>query len=574
MFDHSLSCFGVSQSFRLSTRQLLAWNLRHRGEGPAEDLESLLASKGIGRAEALSHASGDPRALLPGVPVVTSQIAPPTGHEKGQGWLEILRAVKLFSEASDCKSCPYRKPDIILHLHDAWWLGPPPTEVREATLPPMVSWLPILFDPLLSDDPERPDRSGAALELFTGVVSMSLWGRGVYERALVGLAALLTDPNAEVVPTVRWLPPLLGHIPHALHPAFAEGPLAFQPQIRTELRQRLRLPEGAFVVLLVGRNPPPPSSEGNRKSHRAAIRAFARFKQEVEQRCASGSTGCIGSASTHLHIHSDLHGSVDIESLLKEVGLSLDHGATASREHLSPEVLRNLYSASDVLLQLSRAEGFGLPVIEAQACGTPVVVNGATAMAENVFLGQVLLPTARQSPSGGRQDRPGSWTPPDGAAAVEALLEIWRAPPTAMERNRARVQLQSFFAPAQVAHQMAQLLQPLVKDTNKQQVITSMKLKDARQNEVMPKMKAFCASEFQAAEKCWFGAGTCEVSEESLRSCFAREWDQPILAPALEGRGIHRLIPTPFGQVLYNVYDVSSWQFELFILSPFLGKLD
>lgn len=85
---------GLSKDFHV---QLLAWNLKHRGEGPAEDLKALLQGKGINGTEALAHAGGDPRALLPGVPVVTSQLAPPTGHEKGQGWFEILRAVDLFS---------------------------------------------------------------------------------------------------------------------------------------------------------------------------------------------------------------------------------------------------------------------------------------------------------------------------------------------------------------------------------------------------------------------------------------------------------------------------------------------
>eukprot|EP00438_Fugacium_kawagutii_P015789 Skav218884 [mRNA] locus=scaffold2503:146893:153872:+ [translate_table: standard] len=563
---------GLSKDFHI---QLLAWNLKHRGEGPAEDLEALLQGKGINKTEALTHAGGDPRALLPGVPVVTSQLAPPTGHEKGQGWLEILRAVDLFSASCDgATDCRFQKPDVILHLHDAWWLGPPPAQIKEAVkngrLPPMVSWLPILFDPLLSDDPERPDRSGAALEVFSGVVSMSLWGRGVYERALASLAAVLNAGSADgKQTTVRWLPPLLGHIPHALHPAFAEGPLAFESDTRRHLRQMFRLPEAAFVVLLVGRNPPPPSSEANRKSHRTAIRAFARFRQQVDKLCedSSGSAGtpsvaarCAHAAATHLHVHSDLHGAVDIQSLLKDAGLSLENGAaSASREHLSPEMLRNLYSASDVLLQLSRAEGFGLPVIEAQACGTPVIVNGATAMAENVFLGKVLLPTPRQSPSGGRNDRPGSWTPPDGAAAVEALLEIWSSPPTATERNRARVALQSFFAPSFVSRQMAEVLHPLVP---KEGLVQHKSV--APLTEVSDRVAgaAFCQTEFEEVElQCWKSEKTpsllswCEELEASLRKCFTRNWEQPTLAPGFEG--VHRLITTPFGSILYNVYDIA-----------------
>jgi glycosyltransferase involved in cell wall biosynthesis len=49
--------------------------------------------------------------------------------------------------------------------------------------------------------------------------------------------------------------------------------------------------------------------------------------------------------------------------------------------------MRNVYSASDVLLSPSFGEGFGLPILEAQACGTPVIVNDCTSMPELCFAG-------------------------------------------------------------------------------------------------------------------------------------------------------------------------------------------
>eukprot|EP00928_Gymnodinium_smaydae_P098587 TRINITY_DN9201_c0_g1_i1.p1 TRINITY_DN9201_c0_g1~~TRINITY_DN9201_c0_g1_i1.p1 ORF type:complete len:1008 (-),score=243.21 TRINITY_DN9201_c0_g1_i1:30-3053(-) len=474
---HPISRSGYGQQTQLLVQELqqrgwevslLTWNIAQRGDA-AEDLEALLRKHGVPSEEVLRQAGYDARVLLPGVPIVTAKLSPPQGFEKGEGWLDILRAAE------------HTKPDVILHLHDAWWLGAPPAAVREAAasgkLPPRLAWLPIVFDPLLSDDPKRPDRAGAALEFFNGVIAMSLWGRGVYESALAGMADGLTaasgDGRGSLVPaskeerqaTAKWLPPLLGTVRHALHPAFEEGPLGSEAVDRT--RKLLGLPEHGFVVLVVGRNPPPPSTESRRKSHQAAVKAFVRFKRWVIERCASGQEVVQTGASVsqpqpppgcpagpfrqpHLHLHCDLDGGVDLRKVLAEAGLPVGGGGVShTKEQLSPEQLRALYGASDVLLQLSRAEGFGLPVVEAQACGVPVIANGATAMAEHVVLGQ-LLPLAGKA-SGGRADRPGSWTPPDVQAAAEALLSAWQRPPSPVERNLARMALAAELSSSKVA---------------------------------------------------------------------------------------------------------------------------
>ena len=50
--------------------------------------------------------------------------------------------------------------------------------------------------------------------------------------------------------------------------------------------------------------------------------------------------------------------------------------------HLAPDSLLDAYHAADVLLFPSLYEGFGLPVLEAMACGTPVVGSQAAALPE------------------------------------------------------------------------------------------------------------------------------------------------------------------------------------------------
>ncbi len=44
--------------------------------------------------------------------------------------------------------------------------------------------------------------------------------------------------------------------------------------------------------------------------------------------------------------------------------------------------MADLYSSFDVLMNPAMGEGFGLPVLEAQACGVPAIVTDFTAMSE------------------------------------------------------------------------------------------------------------------------------------------------------------------------------------------------
>lgn len=61
---------------------------------------------------------------------------------------------------------------------------------------------------------------------------------------------------------------------------------------------------------------------------------------------------------------------------------------------VTDDELRVLYSAADVYLSTTMAEGFGLCLAEALACGTPVVANDYSAVGEVVGPGGMLVPPA------------------------------------------------------------------------------------------------------------------------------------------------------------------------------------
>lgn len=74
----------------------------------------------------------------------------------------------------------------------------------------------------------------------------------------------------------------------------------------------------------------------------------------------------------------------------------------------SDKAISHIYNAMDVLLCPSRAEGFGIPIVESQACGTPVITLGVTSMPELTKYGKCLEPVQMEwSRYGGFRGVPG-----------------------------------------------------------------------------------------------------------------------------------------------------------------------
>jgi glycosyltransferase involved in cell wall biosynthesis len=74
---------------------------------------------------------------------------------------------------------------------------------------------------------------------------------------------------------------------------------------------------------------------------------------------------------------------------IKELGLS---EAVLWCEHVSDQDLAQFYNVGDVFAFPSRYEGFGLPLLEAMACGTPVVCSNAASLPEVVGDAAIMVP--------------------------------------------------------------------------------------------------------------------------------------------------------------------------------------
>jgi glycosyltransferase involved in cell wall biosynthesis len=152
----------------------------------------------------------------------------------------------------------------------------------------------------------------------------------------------------------------------------------FRPGDRTKARQHTGLPKDKFIVGIVGAN------KGNppRKAWNEMIYAFAELRKRHDD--------------VMLYVHTNptqANQGINMIELFQELEL------VPNQDVMWPNQYRNqiggfdendmvaLYNAFDVHLLASAGEGFGIPVVEAQACGCPVIVGDWTATEELCFSG-------------------------------------------------------------------------------------------------------------------------------------------------------------------------------------------
>jgi FkbM family methyltransferase len=143
----------------------------------------------------------------------------------------------------------------------------------------------------------------------------------------------------------------------------------FRPGDRDGARERTGLPADAFVVALVSANV---GKDGNRKAFAEQITAFAELRRRH--------------SDVLLVLHTDVANQAgnDLRHLLERLPEKsyIYTDQYAYRRGIPAETVADIYRSADILSNCSWGEGFGIPIVEAQACGTPVVVTDATAMSE------------------------------------------------------------------------------------------------------------------------------------------------------------------------------------------------
>ena len=158
---------------------------------------------------------------------------------------------------------------------------------------------------------------------------------------------------------------------------------AYSPVPRDQARARLGLPDDAFVIGIVAANKGLPS----RKALPTQLEAFARFHERHPDSILY----------LHTHLGTEMEG-LDVAKVIEGVGIAEKAVRVCDQYRnimgYADTVMAALYSSMDVLSSVTMGEGFGVPIIEAQACGTPVIVGGWTAMPELVAPGGITVTDA------------------------------------------------------------------------------------------------------------------------------------------------------------------------------------
>ncbi len=175
-------------------------------------------------------------------------------------------------------------------------------------------------------------------------------------------------------------------------------------------REKLKLPADAYIVDIVAANKGYPS----RKALAENIEAFAQFRKKHTE--------------AFLYLHTDpttKDGGIDLLRFLRAVDVPESAYRLAPRYSyltgaLGEDYMAAIYQASDCHLSASTSEGFGIPILEAQACGCPVVTTNFSSMPELTWAGIAVEPYQR------------TWTPLESwvaavpvAGVAEALEEIY-----------------------------------------------------------------------------------------------------------------------------------------------------
>jgi glycosyltransferase involved in cell wall biosynthesis len=302
-----------------------------------------------------------------------------------QGGVHNVNGHKIYPQGGD----PYgndvieahakdHRANVVISLIDVWVMKDTARKVHPAFWLP---WLPIDHDPV-------PKTVLSALEGAYMPLTYAKWGHDMLEAAGV--------PNT--------------YIPHGIEPSVFN---VIEDRERVAAFKARNFDKPGHLTVMVAANKGFP----DRKAFQVQLRAWAKFAENKPD--------------AKLYIHTEptqMYGGVDFAALTKALGIekkTMFPDRYKNAMGIPAEYLALVYNSADVFMGAAMAEGFGIPIIEAQACGAPVIVTDFSAMPELVRWGYAVAPADMiWTPMNAWQAWPSA---PGITQALESLYEEWSA---------------------------------------------------------------------------------------------------------------------------------------------------
>jgi glycosyltransferase involved in cell wall biosynthesis len=290
------------------------------------------------------------------------------------------------------------EPDVIVMLNDPqvalhFLLGNKEFDPVDLLLRyrPILYYVPV-------DGTNMPPRWYSVLPKITNVVAMSRHGQQYFKPSKLVYHGIDTD--------LWW-------------------PIWEKPKVTTtgieikdsgDAKEAFGFPRDCFLVGRVDTN-------SGRKDYAALVKALWPFMERHPE--------------TRAHFHCEDQGptaGLRFQAMLSRYNHKVDSmrfhfpGLHTSFEGWAQQDLNVLYSAFDIFVSTSRGEGFGLTLLEAAACGIPIIAQDVSAIPEVVGPGGILLKPRDLLTTPAGQD---NWLP-DIPAFSAAIEKLYRSP----ERRR------------------------------------------------------------------------------------------------------------------------------------------
>ncbi len=227
---------------------------------------------------------------------------------------------------------------VVMTMMDVWVLDP--NWLKQLKIP-WIAYVPIDHSP---PPPIVLDR----LRFANRIITFSKFGQKELEKAGFYSKLILEGTNTQI----------------------------FQPMgNKKKLRREIGVPEDMFLFGMVGANKENPP----RKCFQHAMDAFKMFHDKHPK------------SGLFIHTLLQQQGGFPIRDYSRFLGIDKvlysfpDYAILHKSDHT---IIAKEMNAFDILLQPSCSEGFGLPIIEAMACGTPAIVTDFTAMPEHIIPGK------------------------------------------------------------------------------------------------------------------------------------------------------------------------------------------